>query len=424
MLPVLYKFVADTPTAQALMYVLGFFLVIYSARSGWAGAVGPVNPATGEFTEPTKQDRQNRAIKYALAGVGLVALGLYYAMPASAFFGKGKGEGIPIHTYGVLVGGGFISATTVLAWLAEREWLGEEGKKKRDQMFDMAFTLFVAAIIGSRVLFIIVNWKDYAAQPSRIFDLSGGLVFYGGLIGASIAGFLYARKHNIEFLRLGDLAMPTVSLGQCLGRLGCFSAGCCWGQVTTKAMPFAVSFPGREVKNVFGGAGDTPSLAFQSQMSDLRWVVESTGQVLHDSAPGAVQIASWVRDHGHTLPVHPTQMYESLGQLVIFATLMTLRRYKRFHGQIMGMWLMSYAVLRTSVELFRGDVERGTFHGLLESMHLDGLATAVPLEAWYNISISQFISLCMFSLGAYVVQRGYMRFRAAPKLELEPLPVG
>ena len=82
-----------------------------------------------------------------------------------------------LHTYGVLVGGGFIAAVTVSSWLAWREWPGEEGARKRDQVLDLAFYVFIGAMVGSRVLFIIVNWKDYAEHPSRIFDLGGGLVF-------------------------------------------------------------------------------------------------------------------------------------------------------------------------------------------------------------------------------------------------------
>jgi phosphatidylglycerol:prolipoprotein diacylglycerol transferase len=113
-----------------------------------------------------------------------------------------------------------------------------------------------------------------------------------------------------------------------------------------------------------------------------------------------------VAQHGTTLPVHPTQLYESIGQFVLFVSLLFLRRYRRFRGQITGMWLMCYAVLRSTVELFRGDVERGTLHGLLTSIGGLPLADKVPLEAWYNISTSQFISICMFTGGAIILYRG------------------
>jgi phosphatidylglycerol:prolipoprotein diacylglycerol transferase len=306
---------------------------------------------------------------------------------------------------------GFMSAVSVAAKLAEREWRGDEGIKKRDQILDLAFYVLIAALVGSRLLFIIVNWKDYAAQPSRIFDiLNGGLVFYGGLIGATLAAYIYARKHQMNFLRLADVAIPTVSLGQAFGRLGCFSAGCCWGDIASPAMRFGVHFPGAaEAKNLFGQASSTASLAFQSQAQDSRWVVESTGEILHQFAPGAVHISEWVAQHGHTLPVHPTQLYESLGQFVLFLALLLMRRYRRFHGQVFGAWLMCYAVLRSTVELFRGDVERGTLHGLLEYLGAKSLAASVPLEAWYNVSTSQFISLCMFAFGVALLYRGFRK---------------
>ena len=143
-----------------------------------------------------------------------------------------------------------------------------------------------------------------------------------------------------------------------------------------------------------------------------RWVVESTGQVSAQAVDGAVRISDWVATHGHTLPIHPTQLYESFGQMVLFAVLMTARRWRRFHGQIFAMWLMCYAVLRTSVELFRGDLERGTIHGLIPS---------IPTGAWYNISTSQFISIAMFSFGTYLLARNLREVKARPAVDLTAL---
>lgn len=391
MLPVIYQFTFKTPGEQALLYFMAAALVAYAAWSGWRNAEG------------TREHRLNRAVVYGIVGVVLAVVGLYWALPELPILGKGKGQGVPIHTYGVLVGSGFITAVTVAAWLSVREWPGELGLKRRDQFFDLAFYVFIGAMVGSRVLFIIVNWKDYAAQPSKIFDLGGGLVFYGGLIGASLTAFWYAKKNGIEFLRLADIAMPTVSLGQALGRLGCFSAGCCWGDVTGPAAKTSVHFPGANATNLFGSLSQMPSLAYGSQADDQRYVVEATGQITHDAVAGSVQIAQWVAQHGHTLPVHPTQLYESFGQTILFVALLLARNYRRFHGQIFGMWLICYAILRSTVELFRGDVERGTLNGLLNYAGLNFLAQKVPLEAWYNMSVSQFISLCMFSLGAWVL---------------------
>lgn len=392
MIPVLLKFVFDGGLAQAVLYLLALGLVGYAAWSGYRGAPSP-KEATG------------RAVMFGIIGAVLAGVGLHYALPADAFLG-GKGEGLPIHTYGVLLASGFLAAVTVASRLAKKEWPGQEGAKKAEQIMDMAFWALVGGLGGSRVLFIMVNWQQYARDPLSALSLGGGLVFYGGLIGAAIATYIWARKNDIDFLRLSDLALPTVSLGQCLGRLGCFSAGCCWGDVAPASYGLGVHFPGAsKVTTLFGGAGDTPSLAFSSQAGDSRWVVESTGEIFHQAVPGAVRISDWVIQNGHTLSIYPTQLFESLGQLSIFLLLLLARGYRRFHGQIAGMWLMAYAVLRTSVELFRGDLERGTFHGLLQSLGMETLARAVPLEAWYNISTSQFISLCMFTFGAVLIWR-------------------
>jgi phosphatidylglycerol:prolipoprotein diacylglycerol transferase len=416
MLPVLYRFVFTSGAGHIALYLLALGLVIYAARNGWMTAAGP-NDKSGKPTEPSKGDRQTRAITFGAIGVALAIAGMYYALPEVPLLGwHGKGEGIPLHTYGIMIGLGFITAVTVASMLAAREWPGKLGLERRDQLFDFAFYAFIGGIVGSRVLFVMVNWKQYAADPMSMFSLGGGLVFYGGLIGATIASVWFTRSRGIEFLRFADVCIPTVSLGQAFGRLGCYSAGCCWGDVTThEKAPFAVEFPGANVQDIFGHTGGTPSLAFSSmadRMNETRWVVEKTGEVFPNAVDGAVRISDWAASHGHTLPVHPTQLYESFGQIVLFALLMTARRWRRFHGQIFAMWLMCYAVLRTSVELFRGDLERGTIHGLIDS---------VPTGVWYNISTSQFISLVMFSFGAYLLGKNLRTVSARPAIDVSAL---
>jgi phosphatidylglycerol:prolipoprotein diacylglycerol transferase len=108
-----------------------------------------------------------------------------------------------------------------------------------------------------------------------------------------------------------------------------------------------------------------------------------------------------------------------VGQLGLFVGLLWLRQYRRFHGHIFSLWLMAYAVLRTTVELFRGDAERGTLHGLLTDK-APSLAHWVPLEVWYNISTSQFISLCMFTFGATLLYQRSKRLGEATGLGPTP----
>jgi phosphatidylglycerol:prolipoprotein diacylglycerol transferase len=417
MLPILLRLTFESLWSQLLLYAMAVGVVAYIAWNGWRGAQGRLT-AKGAREPVIQADRMQRAALYGVGGAALAWFGLKYALPAGAFPG-GKGEGIPVHTYGVLLATGFFCAVTVAARLAQQEWrkvawvdgkgfVDVDGPRRREQVLDLGFWVLVGGLVGSRVLFIIVNWKDYARDLGSIFSLGGGLVFYGGLIGAAVAAYLFARVHDMDFLRLADVAIPTVSLGQALGRLGCFSAGCCWGGPAGSHAHLAVRFPGGGVaRDLFGHVTGTGSIAYSSQAGDMRYVVEATGQILQQAVPGAVRMSEWVAQHGTTLPVYPTQIFESLGQTVIFASLLFLRRYRRFHGQIFCLWLMAYAVLRSTVELFRGDTERGTLHGLLSDA-VPALAHWVPLEAWYNISISQFISLCMFTFGAALM---YQRSR-------------
>lgn len=404
MIPVLYRFSMADVASQVVLFSVAAALWAYVIYSGWRGAHGPLDKKTGAYAVPTDAERKSRALTHGVIGLAVIVAAILYA----------RKEGIPIHTYGVMLGTGFLSAVTVAGWLCRREWPGAEGERKRDQMFDLSFYVFISGVGGSVLLYNIVNYKQFP---------SGGLVFYGGLIAASATVYGYCKKYDITFLRLADIMAPTVSLGQAFGRLGCFSAGCCWGKVAPHGHPLAVEFPGAAVKDLFGNSPGTPSLAYSSMVAreETRWVIESTGQILHEPVAGAVRISQWVAEHGHTLPVHPTQLYESFGQIVLFTGLLALRGVRRFHGQIFGIYLMAYAILRSSVELFRGDVERGTLHGLLKDIS-PGLESWVSLEAWYNISISQFISLCLFALGAVIVARGIQGLRAQPSVDLSAIP--
>ena len=206
---------------------------------------------------------------------------------------------IPVHTYGILVAAGFLVAMSLAARNAERTGLN------RDKVLDLSFGILVAAMVGSRILFIIVNWDDYAHDLMGIFQFwKGGLVFYGGFIGAVLFSVWYMRRHEMSFLPYADVMAPTVAIGQALGRLGCFSAGCCWGGACDAHYLFAARFP-------------PESLAYQSQVST---------HLITSGSPT-------------TIPIHPTQLYESLGCALIFLFLTYWRSRKRFNGEMLALYL-------------------------------------------------------------------------------------
>jgi phosphatidylglycerol:prolipoprotein diacylglycerol transferase len=404
MLPVLLLLTFDTPLMRALLFLAAFAFVAYSAYVGWRGAM--LRPAVP------------RALAYGLAGAVAAWFGVNYALV----------NGIPLHTYGLMMATGFSLAVAFAGRRALQTYKGqrrlpdgtvvEAGAYMRDVVMDVAFYVLVSGIIGARLLFIIVNWDQYAKAPMTIFSLSGGLVFYGGFIGATLTMLWYARKHRFDMLPFADLAIPAVSLGHAFGRLGCLSAGCCWGGFARPGTRWALEFP---------GTGQAPfgqtSLTFESQIGDHRLLAESThellkqytpdldtaghfagtwtdhvtGAVLHTLPAGAIEVATEAARLGHTLPVYPTQLMESAGEFLLFGLLVVAQRKKTFDGQVLALWLMLYSVLRSTVETFRGDEERGRIFGAFAS---------VSRTAWYNISTSQFVSVAIFAAGVVLWIRG------------------
>jgi phosphatidylglycerol:prolipoprotein diacylglycerol transferase len=264
------------------------------------------------------------------------------AVAVAALWRSGALDGrvsLPLHTYGLMIAVGFVTAIA----LAQRE--ARRRGQDAERIGDLAFWIIVAALVGSRLYFIAVNAGDYFGDNAwaslggvripRVLALwEGGLVFYGGFIGAALTAWWYMRRHRLRFLSYADTLIPSLAVGHFFGRLGCFAAGCCWGSVSHAHVPWLTRFP-------------PGSLAYQA----------------FAQRPNAAELLA--ADRLTTLPVHPTQLYESFGELALFlALVLWVRPRKRFDGQVLATWLMAYAVLRTAVELFRGDVERGVVAGL------------------------------------------------------------
>jgi phosphatidylglycerol:prolipoprotein diacylglycerol transferase len=154
-------------------------------------------------------------------------------------------------------------------------------------------------------------WRDqFAGKPFiDVFKVwEGGLVYYGGLIGASLACIAYAYAKRLPLWKTADVMAPSVALGQMFGRLGCLLNGCCYGRATTCA--WGIRYPSG-----------------------------------HETHP----------EGGLALTVHPTQVYESLLALGLYLGLAWWFRRKRFDGQVFAFYLVGYAIIRSTVEMFRGD---------------------------------------------------------------------
>lgn len=213
--------------------------------------------------------------------------------------------GVPIFTYGLLVALGFFAGILCIKYEAIR--LGENPEK----ILDLCFYSIVSAIIGSRIFYIFTDPGPFIADPWEMLRFwNGGLVFYGGFIAVCIVSVIFIRINKMKFLRTFDIGSPAVALGHSIGRLGCFFAGCCHGRACS--LPWAVTFR-----------------------------AENSLAPLH-------------------IPLHPTQLYESFSNFILFGVLFFLRKKTRFEGQLFCLYMILYAGVRMVNETFRGDF-RGHF---------------------------------------------------------------
>jgi phosphatidylglycerol---prolipoprotein diacylglyceryl transferase len=244
----------------------------------------------------------------------------------------------PVNTYGVLLALAFLAALLTAARLAARDGL------PRERVYDLGLWMLLAAIIGSKVLMLFTE-PEYREDPLRLISLdflrSGG-VFYGGFVAAVLAGYFLIRRYQLPWWKTADAFAPGIALGNAIGRQGCFAAGCCWGKPTE--MPWGVQFTeaGHEVTGV----------------------------------PLGVHL-------------HPTQLYESFGALLVFFFLLWLHKRKRFSGQVILFYAVLYAVMRFTIEFFRDD-PRGDILGLTT---LTGLSTSQMLSLIIGITGLVFLIL-------------------------------
>jgi prolipoprotein diacylglyceryl transferase len=149
-------------------------------------------------------------------------------VPEFNLLGLHFGPTITLHTYGLLLAIAFIAGLWVASREAKRQGL-DAGR-----VTDMAIWVLIAGLIGAKVLLVLVDFRYYQRSPRELWSIfqSGG-VFYGGLIGGALVAWWYARRHGLAGWSTADALAPGVVLGQAIGRLGCFAAGCCWGKPTS-----------------------------------------------------------------------------------------------------------------------------------------------------------------------------------------------
>jgi len=238
----------------------------------------------------------------------------------------GPFEGIP--AYGAMLALGFLVALRVAIVLAKRSGVHP------DRLWDLWVGCLLGGIVGARIWYIVQFFEEFRTPSGGVniagfFKMwNGGLVFYGGFVGAFVVALIYIIVTRLRPGQVFDVLCPGVALGLGFGRVGCFLNGCCWGKPAD--LPWAVSFP--EVAYTVGGAAH-PSPAF---VQHLCW--------------GLVQ-KGW----GASMPVHPTQLYAMAANWVAFVLLLVFFRHRKAHGEVTSLFLCLYGMQRFAVEFFRGD---------------------------------------------------------------------
>jgi phosphatidylglycerol---prolipoprotein diacylglyceryl transferase len=247
---------------------------------------------------------------------------------------------ITVYTYGVLLAAAYLGGLKLAMVRAAKRGLDQT------RVLDLGIYIIISALAGAKLLLFLTDVDTYVSNPRELLTLlrSGG-VFYGGLILAVTVALWYIRRVGLPLWTTCDVFAPGIALGHVIGRLGCYFAGCCYGKPTD--VPWAITFT-----DPFAAA--------------------NVGTPLN-------------------VPLHPTQLYEAGAEALILVLLLaTESRGRRFPGRTFWLYMLLYAASRFVIEIYRGDVGRGSI-GMF--------------------STSQFISLILAPLA--VVMLVYLSRRAA-----------
>ena len=290
----------------------------------------------------------------------LVVVGLVGAVLALASTRGAGGARIliaPLPVYGF---GALLCAALSVGWFLTLALARRDGLRV-DAVGAVYFVAALSGLVGARVLYVLTNLGDFASFPDVLAFRSGGLVFYGGAIGGAAGSALAAARWRVPWLAWADVAAPSLAVGSALGRVGCYLAGCDYGVPLPAGTPRWLArvgtFP-RWPDDVAGPSAGAPA-----------WI----DHVLRRELP---------LDSTASLPVHPTELYESAGALLLLASLALVRSRIRFRGQVFLTYVLGYALLRFVIEILRDDPERGLHGPALAPALLFPLGLGILAACW------------------------------------------
>lgn len=262
---------------------------------------------------------------------------------------------LPLHSYGLMLAIAFLGG---IALAQRRSHL--EGIEKKD-IGDLAIGLIIAALVGSRLFYHL-----FEVPPENFMDIfavwKGGLVIYGGIICATLTVWYMMRRRKMAVGRTFDVFAAPLALGIFFGRLGCFFAGCCYGNATNAAC--GVVFPAKA--QVYG---------------QLNRIVTQSNEMAESFSRIPANLVKDIGDrHFEHVPIHATQLYESFAMLLGFVLVMFFYKKKKFAGEAF-LWVLGYyAIVRFLIEYVRIDTPHDMFLGafsLSQTISLIGLPLVV-----------------------------------------------
>ncbi len=307
----------------------------------WWGLVAVVVIAAIYGLLAARRRNRNEALTALVVAAGAGA-GAWYWRAAEL-----KAENVPIYSYGVMLGISLIVGWYLTLSLAERDGLPKE------TMANCYVITAIAALVGSRILYIITNPSQFDTLAQWFEIRRGGLVAYGGFVGGFLGSWWYLKRHGLRLMPWADVAVPSLASGLMITRIGCYLFGCDFGTRLSATAPHWLQKMGTFPKLSDGTLGyddkgnailGSPAYAHHLKMCQ----------------DGIYKAADCLKLKDHSLPVHPTQIYESLVGLGLLVLLLWHRKHQRFRGQIFFTFAFGYGFLRFLLELWRDDAERGS----------------------------------------------------------------
>lgn len=265
--------------------------------------------------------------------------------------------GFSLYWYGIIIGVAILLAVLLVMYEVKRTG------QNVDEYLDFATWAIILSIIGARVYYVVFSWDMYKDNPMKIFAIrEGGLAIYGAVITGILCGIVYCKMKKKSFWLLADTVLPSLMLGQLIGR---------WG-----------NFFNREA---FG--------RYTDGLFAMRYKVEQVGNIAQSVMDKVVTVGGT-----EYIQVHPTFLYESLWNLCSLIILLILRKHKKFDGQIGSLYLVFYGLGRVWIEGLRTD----------------------QLLLWHtNIAVSQLLSAVLVAVGLiiYIYRRNASKKCAAEEAE-------